>query len=142
VVAPPPKKEESYSEEYGESGEEQRSAAKDSDDESALDETDFVEREIKKEKMKYQPKAAGKSNLANELIKKQNADIIKNKAPAQPAQEPEVVVERGKKLQKVLGKRKTITDKQGDWEVTDKRDTYTVQKPLDSSDAGSELSYD
>jgi len=29
-----------------------------------------------------------------------------------------------------------------DWEMVDKRDKFLVEKPIDSSDDGSELSYD
>ena len=62
-----------------------------------------------------------------------------------PAENPidDAKAESGKRLQKVLGKKKTIKDNKGDeWEVTDKRDTYVIQKNLNSSDDGSELSYD
>lgn len=54
------------------------------------------------------------------------------------------MAEAGKKIVNVRDKKKTVRDNAGgdDWEVTDKRETYAIQKPLDSSDEGSELSYD
>lgn len=51
----------------------------------------------------------------------------------------------GHKFQKRLGKKKTIRDNTGggDWEVTEKREQFLVERPIESdSEAGSELSYD
>ena len=61
-----------------------------------------------------------------------------------PADEAEGLKPKdGHKFQKRLGKKKTIKDNGGDWEVVDKREQYLVERPIESdSDAGSELSYD
>lgn len=93
--------------------------------------------------MKYQPKATSKTvkQETADMIKKQNADQVKSK-PAPVQAENTEKVPKGKKLQKVLGKKKTIKDAAGEWEVVDKRETYVIQKNVNSSDEGSELSYD
>lgn len=52
---------------------------------------------------------------------------------------------KGKKIVKVLGKKKTIKDTKGDeWEVVDKRETFLKEKAIDSDDSDnrSELSMD
>ena len=47
------------------------------------------------------------------------------------------VVKRG------LDKKKTVKDNKGDvWELTEKRDTFLIERDANSSDARSELSYD
>jgi hypothetical protein len=58
-------------------------------------------------------------------------------------EEQEVVPEKGMRIQKVLGKKKTIKDIKGDeWEVVDKRETVLIQKEINSdSNDGSELSF-
>jgi len=84
---------------------------------------------------------------ADALLQEQNASVKKtpksepvqiedNESPAQP--------NKGKKLVKVLGKKKTIRDNKGDeWEVVDKRETFLKEKAIDTdSDEGSELSMD
>ena len=77
----------------------------------------------------------------------------KSKKVAEPVLEPEVVEEapkksiapaKGKKVVKVLGKKKTIRDAEGEWEVTDARVSYMKEKNINSSDSEnmSELSMD
>jgi hypothetical protein len=49
-----------------------------------------------------------------------------------------------KVIKRVLDKKTTVKDSKGDeWEVTEeKRNTYLIERDANSSDAGSELSYD
>lgn len=111
------------------------------------DESDPDEKAFQKNKGKtstYQPKA--KKAEAKNMIQQQNAQVVQSKVKETPApvevEEPKV--EKGKKMQKVLGKKKTIKDNKGDeWEVVDKRETVIIQKEINSdSESGSELSYD
>lgn len=105
------------------------------------------------------PTAAQKKQIQEQMTieaneyQKAKAAASKKKAPADkagegyiPAEDVEGVKPKdGHKFQKVLGKKKTIKDTAGggDWEVTEKRDTLVVERPIDTdSDFGSELSYD
>ena len=46
-------------------------------------------------------------------------------------------------VKQVLGEKKTVRDNKGDiWELTEKREKYEVERYVNSSDNGSELSYD
>lgn len=81
---------------------------------------------------------------ADEVLKEQNASV---KASADPVvedkEEDAFVPAKGKKIVKVLGKKKTVKDNKGDeWEVVDKRDTYLKEKAIDTDSDGSELSMD
>lgn len=50
----------------------------------------------------------------------------------------------GKYITKKMAPKKTMrsADGQGEWEIVDKREQFLIEKPIDSSDEGSELSYD
>ena len=79
------------------------------------------------------------------MNQQQNAEAAKNKqTESTPAETEDQKPQIGFVTKKILGKKKTITDKKGDeWEVVDKRDTFTIKKPVNSdSDSGSELSFD
>ena len=48
-----------------------------------------------------------------------------------------------KVIKKARDVKKTVKDTKGDvWELTEKRDTFYVEREANSSDNGSELSYD
>ena len=71
---------------------------------------------------------ANKKPEAKSLIQQQNAQVVQSKKE-QPVEETngDLKPEKGKKLQKVLGKKKTVRDNKGDeGEVTDKRDTVII----------------
>lgn len=104
-----------------------------------------MEQKIKQGKLKYQAKP--KKNDAKTLIQQQNAQVVQQKISEKPntvSQEQDVKPEKGKRIQKVLGKKKTLVDNKGDeWEVVDKRETVLIQKNINTdSEEGSELSYD
>lgn len=62
----------------------------------------------------------------------------------EPLDDSKVQPSKGNYITKKLAPKKTLrsNDAMGDWEVVDKRDKFLVEKPIDSSDEGSELSYD
>ena len=66
------------------------------------------------------------------------------KVKHEAAKQEKMAPQKGMKVKKVLDKKKTVADKNGDtWEVVEKRDVNFIQRPIDTdSDAGSELSYD
>lgn len=107
----------------------------------------FLEREVKKNN---EPKQKAKKQNVNEIIKTQNEAVVQEKVKAAPKAAPKAPAKAAKasapaqvKNVKVLEKKKTVKDYKGDeWEVVDKREQKIVEKPLDSSDEGSELSYD
>lgn len=113
------------------------------DEESDLDPKDIIEKKMKG-KVSYQAKP--KKVEVKAMIQQQNAQVVqqkKEKKESSDDEDDEQTVEKGKRLQKVLGKKKTVCDHKGDeWEVVDKRDTYFVKKNINSSDSGSELSFD
>lgn len=116
---------------------------KESSEESEPEEIKPVKKEVKKAKAAPQPKEPKANGVAKDHQRK-NGDSKKADKPVKPTADGELVPEAGKKIVKVMAKKKTVKDAAGgdDWEVTDKRDTYAIQKPIDSSDDGSELSYD
>ena len=81
---------------------------------------------------------------AETMLQEQNKAV----SAAQPEQEEKrdspFEPAKGKKIVKVLGKKKTIKDNKGDeWEVTEKRESTFKEKAIVSdSDEGSELSMD
>lgn len=125
-----------------ESEDEKPAAGSSYDEESDLDPKDILEKKINKGKQTYVTKP--KKAEAKTMIQQQNAQVVqKKKEKIQSEDDGELKPEEGKRLQKVLGKKKTVRDNKGEeWEVVDRRDTYLIQKAINSSDSGSELSYD
>jgi len=73
----------------------------------------------------------------------QQAKYQASKAAAPAEEENKIQLDKGMKVKRVLGKKKTVKDSTGEWEVVDKRETTLIQKPVvTDSDDGSELSYD
>lgn len=124
-----------------ESEEEEMDKASSYDDESDLEEKDFVEKDIKKGKVQYKAKAPAED--AKSMIKQQNKKVVATKKET-VVSDQDAKPQKGMRLQKVLGKKKTVKDTKGDeWEVVDKRATVVIQKALNTdTDSGSELSYD
>ena len=69
-----------------------------------------------------------------------NAQASTEKAEPKPFIKPD----KGMVIKSVLKPKKTVkaADGQGEWEVVEKRQSYLIQKPEDSDDNGSELSFD
>ena len=121
--------------------EDEQPAGSSYDEESDLDPKDIMEKKIKgKQTYVAKPKKAE----AKTMIQQQNAQVVqKKKEKVKSEDDQELKPAEGKRLQRVLGKKKTIRDNKGDeWEVVDKRDTQLIEKAINSSDTGSELSFD
>lgn len=120
--------------------EEETPAGNDSYGEYSDEQAAFIEKEIKKGKAKYQPKKK-KANPDEYLVLEQNEY---QKAKHEAAKQEKMAPQKGMKFKKVLDKKKTVSDKNGDqWEVVEKRESNFVERPVHTdSDAGSELSYD
>lgn len=124
-----------------EESDEDRPAGSSYDEESDLDPKDIMEKKIKGKQVYV---AKPKKVEAKSMIQQQNAQVVqKKKEEKAPSEAEDLKPEEGKRLQKVMAKKKTVRDNKGDeWEVVDKRDTYVIQKHINSSDSGSDLSYD
>ena len=109
-------------------------------DESSDDQIQ-IEDVVKSSKMLYQSKQ--QKPKKEEIIESNPYQQAKYQASKNAAEEDKMQLEKGMKVKRVLGKKKTIKDSLGEWEVVDKRESTLVQKPVvtDSED-GSELSYD
>lgn len=95
-------------------------------EESDLDPKDILEKKMK-DNFTYQAK--NKKTESKQLIKQQNAQVVQSKKEEQPVvkDNAQPVPDKGKKFQKVLGKKKTVRDNKGDeWEVVDKRETMVI----------------